>query len=76
MHLHDTLDYSAREHPDAVFAEFQGRQMSYREAAAAANQMANALLGAGLARGDRFAVLSKNSIELVLLYYAGSRYLY
>jgi hypothetical protein len=73
MHLHDNLDYSAREHPDAVFAEFRERQMSYREAAAAANQMANALLAAGLTPGDRFAVLSKNSIELVLLYYAGSK---
>ncbi len=73
MRLHDTLDYSAREHPDADFAVFQGRRLSYRDAATAANRMANALVGAGLAPGDRFAVLSKNSIELVLLYYAGSK---
>jgi acyl-CoA synthetase (AMP-forming)/AMP-acid ligase II len=73
MHLHDNLDYSAREHPDAVFAEFQGRQVTYREAAAATNRLANALAGAGLTPGDRFAVLSKNSIEMVYLYYAGSK---
>jgi acyl-CoA synthetase (AMP-forming)/AMP-acid ligase II len=73
MRLHDTLDYSAREHPDADFAVFRGRRLTYREAVASANRMANALVGAGLAPGDRFAVLSKNSIELALLYYAGSK---
>ena len=73
MRLHDTLDYSARENPDADFAVFQGERLSYRDAAAAANRLAHALVGAGLAAGDRFAVLSKNSIELVLLYYAGSK---
>jgi fatty-acyl-CoA synthase len=73
MRLHDTLEYSAREHPDAEFAVFRDRRMTYREAVAAANRMANALIGAGLAHGERFAVLSKNSIELALLYYAGSK---
>jgi acyl-CoA synthetase (AMP-forming)/AMP-acid ligase II len=73
MRLHDTLDYSAREFPDADFAFFRGRRLSYREAVATANRMANALVGAGLASGERFAVLSKNSIELALLYYAGSK---
>jgi acyl-CoA synthetase (AMP-forming)/AMP-acid ligase II len=73
MRLHDTLDYSAREHPSTDFAVFRGRHVSYREAAATANRMANALIAAGLARGDRFAVLAKNSIELALLYYAGSK---
>jgi acyl-CoA synthetase (AMP-forming)/AMP-acid ligase II len=73
MRLHDTLDYRGREQPDAEFAVGGGRRLSYREAVARANRMANALLGAGLAKGDRFAVLSKNSIEAALLYYAGSK---
>jgi fatty-acyl-CoA synthase len=73
MRLHDTLEYSAREHPDADFAVFRGRHVTYREARAVANRMANALIAAGLAPGDRFAVLAKNSIELALLYYAGSK---
>ena len=73
MRLHDTLDYSAREHPDADFALFQGRALSYRDAAKATNRLANGLVAAGLAPGDRFAVLSKNSIEMVLLYYAASK---
>jgi len=73
MRLHDTLDYSAREYPDADFAVFQGRRVTYREALAAANRLAHALVASGLAKGERFAVLSKNSIELALLYYAGSK---
>jgi acyl-CoA synthetase (AMP-forming)/AMP-acid ligase II len=73
MRLHDTLDYSAREHPEADFAVFRGRRLSYREALAQANRIANALVAAGLAPGERFAVLAKNSLELALLYYAGSK---
>jgi acyl-CoA synthetase (AMP-forming)/AMP-acid ligase II len=73
MRLHDTLDYSAREHPDADFAVCQGRALSYRDAAKATNRLANALVAAGLAPGERFAVLSKNSIEMALLYYAASK---
>jgi len=73
MRLHDTLDYSAREHPDAIFAELGTRKLSYREARAEVNRLAHGLLAAGLGVGDRFAVLSKNSIEMALLYYAGSK---
>jgi len=73
MRLHDTLEYSAREHPDADFAVFRGRRLSYREARAQTSRIANALVAAGLAPGERFAVLAKNSIELALLYYAGSK---
>src|SRR5262245_30765050 len=73
MRLHDTLDYTAREYPDADFAVSRGRRVTYREALGAANRLASALVGAGLAKGERFAVLSKNSIELALLYYAGSK---
>jgi len=73
MRLHDTLEYSAREYPEADFAVCRGRRITYREAVTTANRMANALVAAGLVAGERFAVLSKNSIELALLYYAGSK---
>jgi acyl-CoA synthetase (AMP-forming)/AMP-acid ligase II len=73
MRLHDTLEYSAREHPDADFAVFRGRSVTYRDAVTMTNRIANALVEAGLGLGERFAVLSKNSIELALLYYAGSK---
>ncbi len=73
MRLHDFLDYHAREHGDTEFA-VQGNQcLTYCEALAETNRLANALVSAGLEIGDRIAVLSKNSIEYVLLYFAASK---
>ena len=73
MRLHDYLDYQAREHPGNDFAILAGRHMSYGEALSEANRVANALAGAGLEIGDRVVVLSKNSIEMVILFYAASK---
>jgi acyl-CoA synthetase (AMP-forming)/AMP-acid ligase II len=73
MRLHDYLDYRAREHPDEEFAVQGDRRMSYREALAEANRLANAFVDAGLQVGDRIAVLAKNCIEYALLYYAASK---
>ncbi len=73
MLLHDTFDYSAREHPNAEFAIQGSRIVSYAEAQALANQIANALVAKGLVPGDRVALLSKNSIEHALWYYACSK---
>ena len=73
MLLHDTFDYSAREHPDLEFATQGTRRVSYAEAQALANRIANALVARGLAPGDRIALLSKNSIEYALWYYACSK---
>lgn len=73
MRLHDYLDYRAREYPEVDFAVLGDRKLSYEGARAATNRIAHALDAAGLAKGDRIAVLSKNSLELALLYYAASR---
>jgi fatty-acyl-CoA synthase len=70
MRLHDTLDYRAREHPERDFAIQGSRRISYAEALRLANRVAQALVADGLAAGDRVAVLSKNSIEQAVLYYA------
>jgi len=73
MRLHDALDYHARERGEAGFAIQDGRRLSYRQAQAATERIAAALTEAGLAPGDRLAVLSRNSIEYVLLYYGAAR---
>ncbi|MFQ5503196.1 MAG: long-chain-fatty-acid--CoA ligase [Planctomycetota bacterium] len=73
MRLHDSLDYRAREHADQDFALFGDQRLTYAQALAEANRVANALVAAGLEIGDRIAVLSKNSIEMVLLFYACSK---
>jgi acyl-CoA synthetase (AMP-forming)/AMP-acid ligase II len=73
QYLHDFLDVWAERQPDAEFAVQGERRLSYREARAATNRLANALIGAGLRPGDRIAILAKNCIEYPLLYFAASR---
>ncbi|MGH2602882.1 MAG: AMP-binding protein, partial [Dehalococcoidia bacterium] len=73
MRIHDFLDYQAREHPDIPFAIQADRCVTYREAQAEANRLANALVDGGLQNGNRIAILAKNSIEYVLLYFAASK---
>ena len=62
MLFHCFLDYHAASQPNAEFATDGERQITYGEALLQANRFANALAAAGLAPGDRFAYLGKNSI--------------
>ena len=71
--LHQTLDEWAARQPDALFAADAGRRVRYAEAQAATRRLAGALQAAGCRPGERVAVLSKNRIEVVLLYYAAAR---
>ena len=73
MRLHDYLDFRAREHPNTPFAVLGDRQVTYGEAGAETNRLANALLSAGLRPGDRVALLSKNSIEYAFAFYGASK---
>lgn len=73
MRLHDFLDYRAREQGEAEFAIHGDRRITYRAALAEVDRLANALIGCGLQPGDRMAILSKNSIEYMLLYFAASK---
>ena len=70
MRLHDYLAYHAREQPDADFSLFRGERLSYGEALARAQRFSRALAAAGLAPGDRIAVLMRNRPEFALLYFA------
>lgn len=73
MHLHNFLDYQARTQGAAEFAAMGDASLSYAEAEAETHRIASAFVASGLAAGDRVAVLSKNSIEMALIYYAASR---
>lgn len=73
MRLHDFLEFHARERPDVDFAVMGDRRLSYAEADARANQLANAFIEAGLRKGDRFVYLSKNSLEYPIVYFAASK---
>ena len=73
MRLFDLLDAGAGQHPDHEFAVQGGRRLSWGEAAAATRRLARGMVQRGLLPGDRVAVLSRNSIEMVLLYFAAAR---
>src|SRR3972149_8106512 len=73
MRPHDYPDRQAREQPDIEFAVQGDRRMTFGEAAAEANRLANAFVSAGLQIGDRVVFLSKNSIEYALMYFGASK---
>ena len=64
MLLHNFLEFFGREYPAQPFAEHQGQNLTYGQADAWANRFANSLLASGLVKGDRFAWLSKNNLEI------------
>ena len=73
MRLHDFLEYGARERPDQDFAIMGERRITYAEANLLANQLAHAFMESGLQKGDRFAYLSKNSMEYPLVFFGASK---
>jgi acyl-CoA synthetase (AMP-forming)/AMP-acid ligase II len=72
MRLHDQLDRWAGETPEGEFAVQGSRTMTWYEAWERASRLANVFVALDLDGGERIAVLAKNSIEYVLLYYAAS----
>lgn len=67
--LGDITRIHARDRGDAIAFEFEGRLTSYRDFDTHTNRVGNALLAAGLGKGDRITYLGKNSdhyFELVI----------
>ncbi len=59
---------NAAKNPDREALVFEGKRFSYREFDARTNRLANALLGRGFAKGDKFAQLLFNCNALVESY--------
>jgi acyl-CoA synthetase (AMP-forming)/AMP-acid ligase II len=73
VRLHDFLDYWARERPASEFAVAGDRYLTYAEAGAIANRLANRLIALGCRKGSRVAVLARNSPWYPLLYFAAAK---
>jgi long-chain acyl-CoA synthetase len=58
------------DHPALVVG---GRTLSYRDLNTYVNQLANALLAAGLKKGDKFATVLPNCLELMASYWAAAK---
>ncbi len=63
MILGDILERNARLNPEREALVFGTTRLSYRAFDEAANRLANALRGLGVAKGDRVAILLRNCLE-------------
>lgn len=70
VNVGDMLTRAAWRHPDHCAVVDGARRLSYRDLNTAVNRLANALLGAGYGRGDVLALVSGNSVEFLVTYYA------
>jgi long-chain acyl-CoA synthetase len=71
--LHQGLARAAQQYPERTAIRFYGRSVTYRELDELANRFANALIGLGVAPGDRVALLMPNCPQMVLAYYGALR---
>ncbi len=69
-HVGDVLAIHARLFPDKIGARDLERAMTFRQWHVRACRLANALLGIGLAKGDRVCVLAYNCVEWLEIYAA------
>ena len=72
-HIGQVLRTRARLDPDAVGVRDLTRRLTFRQWNARACRLANALLGLGLKKGDRLAILAYNRIEWAELYLAAAK---
>ena len=73
MKVHDYLDFHAQQCPSAEFAAGADCKLTYRAAQQQANRVAQAMICSGLRRGDRVALLMKNSVDAVVAHAGASK---
>ena len=73
LNMGDALRAHARIYPDRPGARDLSRSMTFREWNARSCRLANALLGLGLQKGDRVAVLAYNCVEWMEIYAAAAK---
>jgi fatty-acyl-CoA synthase len=72
-HLGAVVRYNARLFGEKIATRDLARSMTYAQWDARANRLANALIGLGLRKGDRVAVLAYNCIEWMEIYAATAK---
>ena len=64
------LDDSAKKYPDKPCTIFKGAEISYKEMNKITDQLAAALVGLGVKKGDRVGILIPNTPQFVMAYFA------
>ena len=73
LSLSGLIRHHARYHAERIAVEDERRLLTYGELEERANRIANALLAAGLKRGDRIAALMENRCEFVEIEVAAAK---
>jgi acyl-CoA synthetase (AMP-forming)/AMP-acid ligase II len=73
MLVGDMVRRNARRYPDKTALVFKDARYTFQELHQRTNSLAQALLGLGLSRGDRVAVLADNSSQYMELYFAAAK---
>ncbi|MGI9479003.1 MAG: class I adenylate-forming enzyme family protein [Hyphomicrobiaceae bacterium] len=63
----------ARYRPDLPALKIAGSEYTFAELNALVNRLANALLAAGISKGDKVSTVMTNRLELVLMYWAAAK---
>ncbi len=63
------LEETVKQHGDKTALVYGDHRLSYAELDEASNKIANALMGMGIGKGDRIAMLLPNSPEFVVIYF-------
>ncbi|MFH0825007.1 MAG: AMP-binding protein [Pseudomonadota bacterium] len=73
MNLSELVDRNAERMPDHTALVFEDLRVSYGDLLRSVNRLANALVKAGVEKGDRIAVLMGNRPEFVMSYFGSMR---
>ena len=73
MHLGTLLSRHARSRPDHLAVEVGHERFTFRQLNARVNRLANALLAAGLGKGDKVATILPNCLEQLEVYLAATK---
>src|SRR5574341_2272635 len=73
MNIGTLLPRHARYRPDHLAVVFERERLTFRQLNARVNRLANALLAAGLAKGDKVATVLPNCLEQLDVYWAAAK---
>src|SRR5699024_5857965 len=71
--LGDLLTRTTARNPDKMAFIFKERKVTYQELEDLVNQTAHGLRDSGIQKGDRLAILSKNSLDYIIVIFAAAR---
>ncbi|GAI47406.1 unnamed protein product, partial [marine sediment metagenome] len=69
MNLKQMLGQSAKRYAGKTAVAMGEQRLTYAQLDEASNKVANALVGMGVSKGDRVAILLPNSSEFVTIYF-------